>query len=423
MRDSRLVLTIVCGAITTLCLATREGFGQTADTKSQGLALVGAAIYVSPTAKPIQNGVVLIRSGKISGVGSRVALQVPATFQTLDCSGGTITAGFWNSHVHFFERKWINAATIPAAELTRQLRDMVTRYGFTDVFDLGSPWENTRRIRERIESGEVPGPRILSTGEVLIAPGAMPSNNILAVLGDMPLRNFEITSAAEAAETSKKVLGKGVDAIKVHLQPPPPPNPPFPADAILTAVTEAHRAGKPVFVHPNSGADVLAAARAGVDVIAHTTPQSGPWDDKTIMAMNDAQVALTPTLTLWKSSMRHDLISTQERYIRTAIGQLQAWATAGGTVLFGTDLGAIDYDPGEEYALMTEARMSFRQILASLTTAPAERFGESQRLGRIAAGLDADLVVLKGDPSRNVQGLADVEYTIRGGKIIYRSTE
>jgi imidazolonepropionase-like amidohydrolase len=158
-------------------------------------------------------------------------------------------------------------------------------------------------------------------------------------------------------------------------------------------------------------------------VIAHTTPQSGPWDETTLMAMKDARVALTPTLTLWKSAMRHDLVSTQERYTNTAAGQLRAWIAVAGTVLFGTDLGAVDYDPGEEYTLMSDAKMSFRQILASLTTAPAERFGESQRLGRIAPGFEADLVVLKGDPSQNVRGLAAVEYTVRGGQIIYRSTE
>jgi imidazolonepropionase-like amidohydrolase len=410
------VLTKFLGSIIILGMVIPEVFGQ-------DLALVGGTIYVSPTAEPIQNGVVLIRGSKISAVGNKATLQVPASFQSLDCSGRTITAGFWNSHVHFFERKWTNAAAIPAAELGKQLQEMLTRFGFTSAFDLGSPWENTRRIRERIESGEVAGPRIRSTGEVLIAPNAMPADNILAVLGYMPLRNLEITNAAQAAEASKKLLEEGVDGIKVHLQPPPPPNPPLPADAILAAVTEAHRAGKPVFVHPNSGADVLAAARAGVDVIGHTTPQSGPWDETILMAMTDAHVALTPTLTLWKSAMRHDRISTQERLTNTAIGQLQAWIAHQGAVLFGTDLGAVDYDPGEEYALMSAARMSFPQILASLTTAPAERFGESQRLGRIVAGLEADLVVLKGDPSQNVRRLAEVEYTVRGGKIIYRASE
>jgi imidazolonepropionase-like amidohydrolase len=78
-----------------------------------------------------------------------------------------------------------------------------------------------------------------------------------------------------------------------------------------------------------------------------------------------------------------------------------------------------DYDPADEYALMAEAGMDFRQILASLTTAPAQRFGVSGRLGRIAPGLVADLVVLAHDPSRDVRALADVRQTIRDGRVIF----
>lgn len=70
---------------------------------------------------------------------------------------------------------------------------------------------------------------------------------------------------------------------------------------------------------------------------------------------------------------------------------------------------------------MAESGMSFRQILASLTTAPAERFGESRQLGRVAAGLAADLVVLKDDPAKNIRALTEVQYTLRDGKIIYRA--
>ena len=68
---------------------------------------------------------------------------------------------------------------------------------------------------------------------------------------------------------------------------------------------------------------------------------------------------------------------------------------------------------------MAQAGMSFQQILASLTTAPAERFGDSKQRGRIAAGFEADLVVLKDDPSKNLRALAAVQYTLRAGKIIY----
>jgi imidazolonepropionase-like amidohydrolase len=101
---------------------------------------------------------------------------------------------------------------------------------------------------------------------------------------------------------------------------------------------------------------------------------------------------------------------------------LRDWLAVGGTVLFGTDLGAVDPDPSEEYALMAEAGMNFRRILASLTTAPAELFGKSQQLGRIAPGFHADLVVLKDDPSMNPRALAEVKYTLRDGKVIYNAS-
>ena len=134
-------------------------------------------------------------------------------------------------------------------------------------------------------------------------------------------------------------------------------------------------------------------------------------------------MAITPTLTVWKYFLRHDRMSTQEQLVSTAMEQLRAWSASGGTVLFGTDLGAVDYDPGEEYEMMAAAGMNFRQILASLTCAPAERFGESGYAGRIAAGLQADLVVLKSNPSRNIRALADVELTLRAGKIVYQAPD
>jgi imidazolonepropionase-like amidohydrolase len=215
----------------------------------------------------------------------------------------------------------------------------------------------------------------------------------------------------------------GVDGIKVHLQPPPPPKPSFPRGGIQAAVTLAHDVKKPVFVHPNSGADVIAAMQAGVDIIAHTTPQSGSWDGSLAAGMRGRRVALTPTLTMWESTMRHDRVLAQDRFTAIAIGQLQFWVASGGTVLFGTDIGAIDYDPSEEYALMSRAGLSFSQILASLTTAPATQFGDSERLGRIAVGSEADLVVLMGDPSQDVREFAKVAYTVQGGKVIYRSRQ
>jgi imidazolonepropionase-like amidohydrolase len=392
-------------------------FGQPSNSPNGSLALVGGTIYVSPTQEPIRDGVVLIQGGKIAVVGSRTTVKLPKSVQSLDCSGRTITAGFWNSHVHFFERKWAEAATIPATELTRQLQDMLTRYGFTSVFDLGSSWDNTRQLRDRIESGEVPGPRIRSTGQGLTPqnPG-IPPDAALNILGVMKAAVFELADVAQAAAASRKLLEDGVDGIKMFASTMSKGT--LPEGAIPAVVKEAKRLGKPVFVHPNTGADVLAAVQGGVDIIVHTTPRS-PWDATIPAAMSERRVALIPTLQIWKYQARHDRVSSQERSVSTSTGQLRAWLASGGTVLFGTDVGAVDYDPSEEYALMAEAGMSFRQILASLTTAPADRFGESKQLGRIAVGLQADLVVLKDDPSKNIRAFAAVEYTLRAGKIIF----
>jgi len=391
------------------------------NSPSEYTALVGATIYVSPTETPIRDAVVLIQGEKIVSVGSRAQMQFPETARVLDCFGLTITAGLWNSHVHFFERKWADVAAIPAPELSRQLQDMLARYGFTSVFDTGSVWENTRRLRDRIDSGEVPGPKIRSTGEGLVPPGALPSDQVLGMMGVMKLPAPEIADAAQAAAAAKKLLDAGVDGIKIFASAPRCA--PLPENVFQAAVNEAHRAGKPVFVHPNNAADVLTAVRGGVDIVAHTTPHSGPWDEALLTTMKERRVALTPTLTLWKYYMRHDRLSAQEKVTDTEIGQLRAWVATGGTVLFGTDLGAVEYDPTEEYALMSEAGMTFPQILASLTTNPAERFGDANKLGRIAAGLHADLAVLHQDPAINLRALAHAKYTLRAGKIIYRAAE
>lgn len=398
--------------------------GQTTGDVNGSLILNGGTIYGSPTEKPIRNGTVVIRDGKIIAIGRRGSVRIPKGVPTLDCSGLTILAGFWNSHVHFSERKWAGAANIPADELAGQIQQMLTRYGFTSVFDLGSPWENTRRIRDRIESGEIPGPRIRSTGEGLIGKGWLPPDAVIRALGGMATPLPEVTNAVEARAEAKKLLDAGTDGLKIFAAASSPPFPTLPDEAIRAAVNEAHRRNKPVFAHPTSREGLVAAVRGGVDIIAHTTPQSdGPWDETVITAMRKARVALIPTLKVWKHVLRHDRASLSESWARNNAAQLRAWLASGGEVIFGNDVGAgiDDFVSSDEYVLMAEAGMTFRQILASLTTAPAERFGDSDRLGRIAPGLTADIVVLNGDPVQDIRAFAAVRYTIRGGKLIYRA--
>jgi cytosine/adenosine deaminase-related metal-dependent hydrolase len=380
------------------------------------LALVGGTVYPSPVEEPIRGATVLVNGTTIAAVGPAATVPVPETARVLDCAGATITAGFWNSHVHFFEKKWEDAGTIPASELGQQLADMFGRYGFTTVFDISSQWRNTRLIRDRIESGGVPGPHIRSTGEALTAAG-FPVDH-LAILGWSPA-TIGVSGVADAIAVSRRLLDDGVDAIKLHLHPPPPPRSPLPVAVVAAVAEQTHQHGKPVFLHPHDNADVVAAAKAGVDILAHTTPMSEPWDERVLSAMHEARIALTPTLVVWQRLLRSHRMSRLQRIAETTIGQLRAWAGSGGTVLFGTDVGAIEYDPADEYQMMAEAGMTVRQLLAALTTTPAERFGDSRRLGRVTAGYQADLVVLAADPVQDIRALTQVRHTLRAGRIIY----
>ena len=393
------------------------------DTGSGQLVLVGGTVYADSTSAPIRDGVVVIQAGRITAVGDRRSVQIPAGLRAVDCSGLTVTAGFWNSHVHFLQRKWAEASTVPSSELTRQMQVMLTQYGFTSVFDTWSIWENTRQLRARVESGEIAGPRIRSTGEAMFGPGqAIPPGQWNA-LGFLRLEQFQIAAvgtADEAANESKKLLDRGVDGLKFYAATPGIGSRVVAESAIAAGVKEAHDRGKLVFAHPSTNIGLLASVRAGVDVLTHTTPQSGPWDAALIAAMKQANVALIPTLKLWSYEIRHDRASLADRFEDTAVDQLRAWNAVDGVVLFGTDVGYMsEYETATEYALMSRAGMSWRRILESLTTAPARRFGAAKELGRVAPGSVADLVVLRGDPAITVRAFAEVAYTIRDGKIIY----
>ena len=133
-------------------------------------------------------------------------------------------------------------------------------------------------------------------------------------------------------------------------------------------------------------------------------------------------MALIPTLKLWQYEARRLGVSAARAELAriNAAAQLKAFADAGGQLLFGTDVGYMaDYDPTDEYLLMQQAGLSFSQVLASLTTGPAARFARAAHSGRIAPGMDADLVVLEGNPERDITALARVRYAVRQGRVVY----
>jgi imidazolonepropionase-like amidohydrolase len=385
---------------------------------SQELAIVGGTVIAAPGTEPIEDAVVVVQDGRIAAVGSRREISIPEGAEVLEASGATVLAGFWNAHVHFADPRWMGADTLSADGLRAELEMMLTRWGFARVVDTGSFLANTLALRRRIDSGELPGPVILTAGVPFVPPGGTPFYL-------RPLVLPEIATAA-AADSAEARLAAGADLIKVFAGSPVERGAPavlMPVETLAAVVRTAHAAGRLVAAHPTSREGAARAAAAGVDLLLHTTPdEGGEWDPVFARGLVERGVALAPTLDLWRWVLeRADLPpEVSENFQATAIGQLAAFATAGGRVVFGTDVGFTDaYDPTAEYRGMERAGLGFDAILAALTTAPAALFGFEEETGRIESGLAADLVVVEGDPREDIGALARVRATFVGGRIVF----
>ena len=344
---------LLCGAV--CCNATAN---------AQTLALVGGSVYASPDAAPLSDAVVVTSAGTITEIGSRSEVQIPADARVIDCTGKTIVAGFWNSHVHFTEAAWRNAASAPAASLEEHMREMLTKWGFTTVWDLGSNRNDSLPLRRRIAAGEVAGPNIFLAGDIFPKGG-----HPVYLPAEMQLP--EAATSDEAAQMARNYLDMGMDGIKlftgaymgdklvVNMEPA----------VAKAAVDVAHAQGRPVFAHPQNRTGLETVIVAGVDVMAHIIPGEPTYTAEQLARFRAQGTALTPTLALFAHVPGGPALAA--RLVDSGVNQLKAFSDNGNVVLFGTDVGFTQfYDTTLEYELMHRA-LSERQVLASLTTNPA----------------------------------------------------
>jgi imidazolonepropionase-like amidohydrolase len=380
--------------------------------RAQDLAITRATVYSTPDAPARRDVTVLILHGVIAGVGEH--LRIPSDIQTISCQGCVVLAGFWNAHVHFMEPKWADAAHQPADKLARQMSEMLTHSGFTTVVDTGSDGENTTALRRRVESGEVLGPRILTAGIPLYPAHALPY--YLAELpAEVKARMAQPETAADAATIVDKDRAAGYDIVKLFTGSIVSPNHIVPMQVPIAraAADEAHRHGQLVFSHPTNLEGTKVAIDAGVDVLAHTPEVTSGIDEAMLRRMIAQHMTIIPTLKLFS---RDDDIAN----IR---GLDYRFHQLGGRLVYGTDTGFLqDYDQGEEFRQLMKAGFGFREVLAMLTTAPAELFHLSQREGKVIPGMRGDLTILSEDPaSGHPEAFTRVRYTIRGGNVLWHS--
>jgi len=381
----------------------------TAASPAADIAIVHARVYTAPGVKPLADATVLIHDGRIAAVARRVAL--PRGTTVLPCDGCVVMAGFWNAHVHFIEPRWQGVAAQDPRTLERQLRDMLTRSGFTSVVDTGSDPGVTMALRRRIEQGEVAGPRIRTAGLPLYPEHALPY-----YLDDLPpvLRAaLPQPASPDAARTAvAKNLAGGADITKLFTGSIVKPNQiqPMRTDIAAAAVAESHRRGALVFSHATNLEGVRVALDSGVDVLAHVPELVDGIDAAMVRDMASRQLAIIPTLKLFS---RDDNIADIRRFLLDA-------HRAEIRLVFGTDTGfQTDYDVSEEFRQLSQAGLDVDDILAMLTTTPAALF-KLDHAGRVVRGDDGDLTVLGADPkSAGVAAFSDVRYAIRGGRVLF----
>lgn len=383
------------------------------------LAVVGGTIFTAPQDAPIEKGVVVLDDGKIVSVGLLDTVDVPSDAKTIDASGLYITAGFWNSHVHYTGALEA-AASKNVAQLNAILADTFLRWGFVNTVDTGSWLENTLRIRERIEKGEVDGPRILTAAGGFVPMGGSPYYI-------KPIKLPELKSPENARERVLSTFIAGADAIKLFTGSWATPDTVIvmEPDDVRAATDAAHEQGALVFAHPSDSDGARVAIENDVDILAHVFPSQikGPWDKSLPAEMALRNTALIPTLKLWRPELTKEGLPPHIVTIveNTAIAQTKAIHEAGVTILFGTDVGYIqDVDTTEEFRLMGQAGMDYKDILASLTTAPAARYGFAETGGQIQISYEADLVLLGSDPREDIKAYADVIATIRRGQVVFQ---
>jgi imidazolonepropionase-like amidohydrolase len=313
--------------------------------------------------------------GEVVAVGRRH--PVPDEGEVVEVSGFLMPAAA-DRHVHI-------ELSDPMAVLLR---------GVTAVRDLAWPAERIFPLADASETPSFSGPLIRAAGPMLTAPGGYPTADRWAPAGT----GRELHGPEDAAAAVRDLAARGAAAIKVSLNAEAGPTP---SDAELAAVADAAGAADiPVTAHAQGAGQVERALGAGFDELAHT-----PWTHR----LSDDVIATAAQRLRIVSTLDICSFGRDTPEIRTALENLRRFHTAGGTVIYGTDLGNGAIPPGihtRELRLMVEAGMEYEEVLEALVRAPIE------------PGAPADLLVLAESPLDDLEAFDEIRAVIRAGRVV-----
>jgi imidazolonepropionase-like amidohydrolase len=433
------ILSSVMAAVAVLgvggLVIVQHGFAQQSvgQQSSKVVAIHAGHVLDVKSGKLLPDQTIVIDDGKIASVGASAETKVPAGATVIELANATVLPGLIDAHTHLtFDPQFGYESlgiSIPRETLIGAKNARVTlQAGFTTVRNVGASGYSDVALRDAINAGDVPGPRMLVSGPALSITGGHCDNNLLPF-------EYHATSDGVAdgiAAVQQKVrqnIKYGSDLIKVCAtggvlsKGDDPQASQFTLEEMKAIVADAHRLGRKVAAHAHGAQGILWASQAGVDSIEH-----GSYiDDAGIAEMKKNGTYLVPTLYLgdWflaNAEKNHvpDFYLAKAKAVMPIARQNVAHAFASGVkVAFGTDAAVYPHGlNAHEFAVMVKLGLTPLQAIQAATANAADLLGWSGKVGSLEPGAWADIVAVEGDPLKDVTTLERVKFVMKGGEVV-----